>query len=173
MLQSDNVSSQALTANRQYIHLLPTVGATSGTDLAGVVEEVGSKVTRPFSKGDRILGLTHGGNASEKEDGAFAQYAVIKGDISIRIPDNLTYEEAATLPGGIVTCGQALYQRLELPLPGSGKYGGYLLIYGASTASGTLAIQFARLSGADVVAICSPRNFDVSQTLSHRVPVHF
>lgn len=54
-------------------------------------------------------------------------------------------EDAATLGVGVITCGQALYQSLGLPLPGQGKYGGYLLIYGGSTATGTLAIQYAVL----------------------------
>ena len=54
-------------------------------------------------------------------------------------------EEASTLGVGVVTCGQALYQSLGLPLPGSGKYGGYLLVYGGSTATGTYAIQYATL----------------------------
>lgn len=47
----------------------------------------------------------------------------------------------------MITCGQALYQGLKLPLPGDGmeKYGGFLLVYGGSTASGTLAIQYGIL----------------------------
>lgn len=52
-------------------------------------------------------------------------------------------EDAATLGVGVVTCGQALYQSLGLPLPGDKPYGGYILIYGGSTATGTLAIQYA------------------------------
>lgn len=69
------------------------------------------------------------------------RYLVAKGDIQLRISDNTTDEEAATLGAGVITCGQALYQSLELPLPGSGKAGIWLLIYGGSTASGSLAIQ--------------------------------
>lgn len=60
----------------------------------------------------------------------------------MKIPDNTSDEEAATLGVGVVTCGQALYQSLELPLPGSGKAGIWLLIYGGSTATGSLAIQY-------------------------------
>jgi NADPH:quinone reductase-like Zn-dependent oxidoreductase len=53
-------------------------------------------------------------------------------------------EDAATLGVGVITCGQALYQSLGLPLPDSdNKYGGYLLIYGGSTGMGTMAIQYA------------------------------
>ena len=55
--------------------------------------------------------------------------------------------DAATLGTGVVTCGQGLYQSLALPLPGDGmeKYGGFLLVYGGSTATGTLAIQYGVL----------------------------
>lgn len=57
----------------------------------------------------------------------------------------MSFEDAASLNTGVITCGQALYQSLGLPLPGSGKYGGYLLVYGGSTATGTLAIQYGVL----------------------------
>ena len=49
-------------------------GSTLGCDYAGVVEEVGSKVTKSWQKGDRIAGFVHGGNASQPEDGGFAEY---------------------------------------------------------------------------------------------------
>ena len=61
-----------------------------------------------------------------------------KGDIQFKIPDNTTDEDATTLGAGVITCGQALYQSLELPLPGSGKANIPLLIYGGSTATGSL-----------------------------------
>lgn len=66
---------------------------------------------------------------------------MVKGDIQLKIPDNTTDDEAATLGVGVNTCGQGLYQSLGLPLPGSGKFGAYLLVYGGSTATGSLAIQ--------------------------------
>lgn len=142
---------------------MPTKGATVGCDLAGIVEEVGPKVTKSFKTGERVIGFSHGVNAVEKEDGAFAEYAVVKGDLAIKTPDSCTDQEGATLGVGITTVGQALYQQLELPLPGSGPYDGFVMIYGGSTATGTLAVQYAKLSGAKVVVTCSPRNFDVSK----------
>ena len=54
-------------------------------------------------------------------------------------------EEASTMGVSVITCGQALYQSLGLPLPGSEKYGGYLLVYGGSTGTGILAIQYGVL----------------------------
>jgi NADPH:quinone reductase-like Zn-dependent oxidoreductase len=64
-----------------------------------------------------------------------------------KIPDNLTFEETATLGVGITTVGQTLYMTMKLPLPGDKPVDGqtFVLIYGGSSATGTLAIQFAKL----------------------------
>lgn len=78
-------------------------GALVGCDYAGIVEQVGSKVTKPFAKGDRICGVAYGSNRAQHEDGTFAEYIVVKGDLQIKIPDNLSDEEAATLGIGITT----------------------------------------------------------------------
>jgi NADPH:quinone reductase-like Zn-dependent oxidoreductase len=123
----------------------------------GTVIQVGPKVTKDFKPGDRIAGFTHGANAVEKEDGCFAEYAMVKGDVQCKVPENVSDEEASTL--GIPTVGQGLYQSLGLPLPGAGKRDEPLLVYGGSTATGSLAIQFARLSGCQVITTCSPQNF--------------
>lgn len=80
-----------------------TEGTRSGCDYAGVVEQVGPSVTKPFAKGDRICGLVHGANKVQPEGGAFAEYIIVKGDLQIKIPDNLTDEEAATLGVGVST----------------------------------------------------------------------
>lgn len=90
-----------------------------------------------------------------------------KGDLAIKIPENLSFEEAATLGVGVSTVGQGLYQSLGLPLPGEAKTGesGTILIYGGSTATGGLAIQYAKLSGFKVITTCSPRNFDYVTSL--------
>ena len=125
---------------------MATAGALSGCDYAGVVEEIGAKVKKPFKKGDRVCGFCHGANRLQLEDGAFAEYIVAKGDISIIIPPQMSFEEAATLGAGIITVGQSLYQSLQLPLPTAPATEPFpLFIYGGSTATGTLAIQFAKL----------------------------
>jgi NADPH:quinone reductase-like Zn-dependent oxidoreductase len=94
--------------------------------------------------------MTTTGNDLEPEDGTFAEYIVVKGDVAMHIPDNVSFEEAATLGCGIFTTALGLYRYLELPLltfPLEDKRsdGPPLLIYGGSSASGTLAIQFAKL----------------------------
>ena len=151
----------------KHIDLLPIAGALPGCDYAGTVEEVGSKVDKPFKKGDRVCGFIHGDNALQLEDGAFAEYIVAKGDIQMAIPEHLTFEAAATLGVAIVTVGQALYQSLQLPLPNAAPAHEPfpVLIYGGSTATGTVAIQFAKLSGATVITTCSPRNNELVKAL--------
>ena len=62
---------------------------------------------------------------------------------------------------GITTVGQGLYQELGLPIPPEKvQEPTPILIYGASTATGTLAVQYAKLSGCEVIATASPHNFD-------------
>ncbi|KAE8145562.1 hypothetical protein BDV25DRAFT_133675 [Aspergillus avenaceus] len=74
--------------------------------------------------------------------------------------------EACTLGVGITTVGQGLYQSLKLEMPFSGNGGrGTVLVYGGSTAMGTLAIQFAKLSGYKVITTCSGRNFELVRGL--------
>ncbi|KAL4913079.1 hypothetical protein BDW62DRAFT_220886 [Aspergillus aurantiobrunneus] len=141
-------------------------GVLVGCDYAGVVQEVGKNVKKPFKKGDRICGFIHGSNEVQPEDGAFAEYVVAKGDIQMRIPDSLSFEEASTLGVGIMTVGQSLYQSLKLALPTEPtSTPAPILIYGGSTATGALAIQFAKLSGYTVITTCSPRNFDFVKSL--------
>jgi NADPH:quinone reductase-like Zn-dependent oxidoreductase len=104
------------------------------------------------------------------EDGVFGEVITAKGDIQIHIPDNMSFEEAATLGVGISTVGQGLYQSMKLPLPNDSEgirksAGTPVLIYGGSTATGSLAIQFAKLSGCKVIATASPHNFDYVKSL--------
>jgi NADPH:quinone reductase-like Zn-dependent oxidoreductase len=128
----------------------PKEGCLIGVDYAGIVEEVGPKVTKDFKKGDRIAGFAHGGNYSNPEDGTFAEYIVVRGDIQFKVPDNLSFEEAATLGCGVYTVGQGLFQKgygIGLTLPSEPlKTPEPVLIYGGSTATGTLGIQFAKAS---------------------------
>ncbi|KAF5244317.1 hypothetical protein FANTH_7761 [Fusarium anthophilum] len=142
------------------------VGRRIGCDYAGVVEEVGSKVRKIFKKGDRISGIAYGNDSLEFENGTFANWIAVKGDLQIKTPDNLTDVEAATHGVAVVTVGQGLYRDLGLPLPGEATSSDqYLLIHGGSTATGIWGIQFAKLSGLKVIATSSPHNFDYLKSL--------
>jgi len=122
-------------------------GGLLGCDFSGIVEDVGKAVTKPWRKGDKVAGVVHGGNYVEPEDGAFAEYIVAKGDVQMKIPDGLSFEKAATISLGAITCGQGLYQKaLKLNLPTDPiKDKTFVLIYGGSTATGALGVQYAKL----------------------------
>lgn len=125
-------------------------GCIVGCDYAGVVVAVGSAVTKPWSPGDRVFGCGHGSNFVNPEDGVFADVVCVVGDLQMRIPDRMSFAEAATLGLGSITVGQGLYQKaLKLELPSesaarSDDRGIPVLIYGGATATGALAIQFAK-----------------------------
>jgi NADPH:quinone reductase-like Zn-dependent oxidoreductase len=74
---------------------------------------------------------------------------MVKGDVALRIPSNVSFEEAATMGCGIGTVALGLYKHLSLPLPpvtpDDKNPKDFLLVYGGSSATGTLAIQFAKL----------------------------
>ncbi|KAJ5544505.1 Polyketide synthase enoylreductase [Penicillium sp. DV-2018c] len=150
----------------KHIAYLAPPGVLVGCDYSGIVEEVGKDVKKKFNKGDRVCGFIHGANAVQPEDGAFAEYVVAKGDLQWKIPENMSFQEAATLGVGINTVAQGLYQSLKLASPTEPiKDATPILIYGGSTATGTLAIQFAKLSGYNVLTTCSPHNFDLVRGL--------
>ena len=87
------------------------------------------------------------GNDANPENGAFANIIAVKGDLQMHIPDNMSLEAAATVGVGIGTTGYSLYKILNLPLPNTllASSGEPILVYGGSTATGTLAIKFAKL----------------------------
>ncbi|KIW45808.1 uncharacterized protein PV06_01519 [Exophiala oligosperma] len=135
-------------------------GALVGLDYAGYVEEIGPLVRRPFKVGDRIAGFTHGSNTMNHLTGAFAEHVIGKGDLALHIPPSLDFEQAASLGVGLVTIGLCLYKSLKLPLPTSPVDRSFpVLVYGGSTSTGTLAIQFLKQSGLIVYTTCSPHNF--------------
>lgn len=130
----------------KHIDKMATPGTVSGCDYSGIVEDVGKAVRKNLKKGDQICGFSHGAHTLEPEDGAFAEYIIAKGDLQIPIPKHLSFEEAATLGVAIYTVGQGMYQSLKLPLPSEPAPEPFpLFIYGGSTATGTIAIQFAKL----------------------------
>jgi NADPH:quinone reductase-like Zn-dependent oxidoreductase len=122
-------------------------GGLVGCDFAGIVEEIGSAVTKKWNKGDRVAGVAHGGNYVQPEDGAFAEYIVAKGDVQVKIPEGLSDEAACTFPLGATTVMQGLFQKaLKLNLPDDPvKDKQFVLIYGGSTATGALGVQYAKL----------------------------
>ena len=121
-----------------------------GTDFAGTVEAVGSKVTR-FKPGDQVFG---GGN------GSFAQQIVVResGAIASK-PAEVSFEHAAAIPIAGVTALQALRDKGKI------KPGMKVLVNGASGGVGTFAIQLAKHFGAEVTGVSSGRNIELVRSL--------
>lgn len=122
-----------------------------GMDFAGEIVEIGSNVSR-FSVGDRVFGL------SAVRYGAHAEYLCVSEDSSIaHIPDQISYNEA-------VVCEGAWYANNNLrkmnPKPGK-----KMLVYGASGAIGTAAVQLARYYGAEVTAVVGTPNLELAEKL--------
>jgi len=132
----------------KHIRSLCPTRSTPGCDIAGVVEKVGSAVTRPFKKGDRVFGFVHGSNVQDLDRGAFQEYVLMRSDLAIKIPDDKSFEELAGAGVAVFTVGQGLYQEMGLPWPehrfneGEKKF---ILIWGGSSAMGAAGTQFAKL----------------------------
>lgn len=121
-----------------------TPGGVLGTDYAGVVVAVGSAV-RDVAIGDRVCGAQHAMKADAPERGSFCEYNLSAGRVWMRVPDSLTTEQAASFGAGISTAGLAI-RALGLPLPDAPvETPRIVLVYGGSTATGTIAMQLLRL----------------------------
>jgi NADPH:quinone reductase-like Zn-dependent oxidoreductase len=128
---------------------VPKVKAV-GLDAAGVVEEVGPDVTR-FKPGDRVFAdlFSYG-------SGAFADYACAPEAAWLPIPDEVGFDDAATLPHSAVLALQALRTRRGRTI----RPGDRVLIDGASGNVGPFAVQIAKHMGAEVSGTCRTEKLD-------------
>lgn len=118
-----------------------------GSDVSGVVVEVGSKVDR-FAPGDEVFGMqSHLGRM-----GGYAEYVAIDQSCLARKPSSVSHLDAAAAPVGALTAWQALHR-----IAGVGT-GTRVTIVGAAGGVGAYALQFAATSGAHVTAVCGPAN---------------
>jgi NADPH:quinone reductase-like Zn-dependent oxidoreductase len=127
--------------------------ATLGSDLSGVVVEVGSQVTR-FKPGDAVFA-----SIFDLGIGSFAEYAVVPENTAALKPTNLDFVQAASIPMVGLTSWQALKERGNL------KAGQKVFIPAGSGGIGTFAIQLAKHLGATVATTTSTGNVDFVRKL--------
>src|SRR5262245_38453396 len=84
--------------------------------------------------------------------GAFAEYAAFPVLSTFRIPDTVSYEEAATLPLGITTAAMALFRRLPFSLDSRAQKQ-TIVVWGASSSVGLYTVQIAKLIGLRVIGV--------------------
>ncbi|KAJ7158252.1 chaperonin 10-like protein [Mycena crocata] len=139
-------------------HGFSDVGFVLGSDYAGVVEEVGAEIVK-VKKGDRIAGWIHG-SSLRVGHGTYAQYVQVDDRNFWRIPDGVSFEEAASYSAVYQTASQGLYLTMQLPepYPPPAPHGTPLLVWGGASSVGTMVIQLAKLSGFTVVTTASPKN---------------
>lgn len=124
---------------------------TLGREVAGVVVQLGEGVLQ-LNEGDRVFGMIGA-------DGGYAEYARVPAEHLARIPDSLVWQTAAGLPLAGHTAWQALVEHGHL------EQGHKVLIHGGSGGVGHLAVQFAKVKGAEVYATASAESLPFLKSL--------
>jgi len=124
-------------------------------DVAGVVIEVAADVTN-FNVGDEVYGMAGGINGV---DGALAEFMLVDARLMAKKPKTLTMKQAAALPLVSITAYEALVQKMNV------KAGDNVLIHGATGGVGHIAVQLAKVLGANVTSTYSPANKALAKTL--------
>ena len=130
-----------------------------GSDVCGTVEAAGSDV-KHFKKGDRVTGFAAVIATNNSDGGAFQQYTILRENCAAKIPDNLSFEEGATLPMAVATAGVGIWLKMGMAKPSEDKQSGGFLVWGAASSVGSAVVQMAALLGFTVFAVCSPQNHD-------------
>lgn len=133
--------------------IAPPLPLTLGSDLSGVVEDVGPGVSR-FRAGDEVFGVTNA-----QFTGANAEFAVAEAGMLASRPVRLSYVEAASVPVVASTAWQMVFDH------GAVIEGMRVLVHGAAGNVGAYAVQLARRAGAEVVATAYARDADFVRSL--------
>lgn len=129
---------------------VPCPGAVDGADYSGTVVRLGESaaLTSGFKIGDRVAGAQMASSRRRPWAGAFTEYIIEEADSAWLVPENLSWEEAASI-GCAATSSVGMALWVSLKLPGTPEKPTlepkYVLVYGGATASGTFAIQLLKL----------------------------
>lgn len=131
-------------------------GRPAGIDGSGEVVSVGADV-KAFKPGERVLFRAHA---------CFAEYAVVDPPLAARIPECLSWEQAAALPAAYITAWEAVVEF------GRARAGEWVLLCGASSGVGVAALQIAKALGARVIGVSgSPKKLAALSALGLDVAV--
>ena len=131
----------------------PLPPLTLGSDLSGVVEQVGPNVTG-FQKGDEVYGVTN-----PQFCGANAEYALASANMTALKPSRLSHIEAASVPVVAVTAWQMLFDYADA------KPNQTVFILGAAGNVGAFAVQFAARAGLHVIALAGSKDIEYVRSL--------
>lgn len=126
---------------------------TMGTDLAGTIERVGPDVVG-WGVGDRVLA-----RVDPTRGGALAELAAVPASYLVEVPGSMSIEKAAAIPTTAATAYQALFEVADL------EPGQTVLVHAGTGSVGSNAIQFAKASGARVIATASGDGVEVARRL--------
>lgn len=129
-----------------------------GYDFAGIVENVGEKV-KNFKVGDKVYGNCNGGS--------YAEYVAADLNKVTKMPGNLSFVEAASVPHVAETAWQAVHTH------GTVRAGQKVLIHGAAGGVGAYAVQFARQTGAFIYATVAGSDKDFVKSLGADVVIDY
>lgn len=132
--------------NWSYPHIL-------GLDVAGVVAATGDDVTL-WKKGDRVV---YHGDLTKK--GGFAEYTLTTAHTVSRIPDGVTFEDAAAVPTAGYTAYQAIFHKLPI------DHIDMIVIHGGAGGVGGFGVQLAKLAGKTVISTASRHNHEYVKSL--------
>ncbi|GAB1523201.1 hypothetical protein RhiTH_006332 [Rhizoctonia solani] len=144
-----------------FLENFPTV---LGTDGAGIVEAIGPEVS-DFKVGDRVF---FQGVYGCDDETTFQEKAIVQTDIISKIPDNITDDQASTIPAAALAALVGLFQKtgIAFPVNGPTANGKGTLIIGGSSSVGQFAIQLARIAGfSPIVTTASAQHNDFLKSL--------
>ncbi|EJD44942.1 GroES-like protein [Auricularia subglabra TFB-10046 SS5] len=128
-----------------------------GSDIAGTVVRVGSKVTK-FQVGDRALAWACRFPGTARHSG-YQTLTIVEEGLTAALPESYSYEQGATIPQAFITAACGLVHGLKIPLAVDAPPNGEpFLVWGGSSSCGAFAVQLAKHAGYTVISTASPAN---------------